>query len=305
MLPYFSFDRAADNELCAQAENFLIHTQAALKYYVHNSLDVFNSVYVLGDHVLSPLGPSLKQLKGSGEQKDTKGGNDQRNEPHFLEMYAAFAAIDFFKAEQPMGVNMIARKEEAIQTWYDVPFVSDRIQLLTKIDQLTRFAFAYYCVYYPTLMDIAGKGKRYRAPWYIDFFERDEKIDLSKLLRTELLNISEFCRNFLFWAACVQTTAKEVNIQLFNHNAFADKMSFNGRDSYVLKKANHFLVREFGNLLLPIKAEKPYALSELWERMSDASVDDVLSRGVGRFINALYRECKTGKFVRNNTAGKE
>ena len=300
MLPYFSFERKDDNEMRAQAENFLINTQAALKYYARpNYLDVFDSMYVLGDHVLSPLGPPLK----SG--KDPKGGKDQRNEPHFIEMYAALAAIDFFNAETPKGVMMTARKESRTHTWGDVPFIFDRREMLAKLDQLARFAFAYHCTYYPTLESIAKKRKGYRAPWYVEFFERSEKVELSRVLSAELLKMRDYCRGFLFWAASVQATAKEVDMQLFNHNTFAATKNVDGKQTYELKEPHEFLVQEFSDLLLPREAEKPYALSELWERMSDASVDDVQARGVGRFINALYTACKSEKFSHSQTIEKE
>ncbi|MFH0992057.1 MAG: tubulin-like doman-containing protein [bacterium] len=300
MLPYFSFDRTDDNEMRAQAENFLINTQAALKYYAGTDyLDAFNSLYVLGDHVLTPLGPSLT----SG--KDPKGGKDQRNEPHFLEIYAALAAIDFFKTEKPDNCMMIARKQTNVQSWYDIPFVNDRRYLLAKLDQLVRFAFAYDCTYYPTLQSIARNGRGYRSPWYINLFERSRDVQLSKVLDAELLKVRDYCQTFLLWAANVQASAKEVDMQLFNHNTFATSKKENGKQTIILKDPKTYFVQEFADLLLPCESEKANALDHLWERMSDSNVSDAQARASGRFINALYTQCKTEKFAQMYTVGKE
>lgn len=313
MLPYFSFERKDDSEMRAQAENFLINSQAALKYYARpNYLDAFDSLYVLGDHILSTLGPSLKERKKDSEDLiDSKGGNDQRNEPHFLEMYAGLAAINFFKSDHPKGIRMIARKDKSSHGWYDIPPILDSNQLLAKMDQLIRFAFAYDCTYYPTLENITKEGKPYRVPWYVNFFERTESVQLSTVLQKELLKIREYCHSFLYWAMSVQTSAKEVEMNLFNNNAFSERKESDHKQTWVLKKTDNFTVDEFAYLLLPMKAKKEmksrekYSLSNLWERVSDASVDDAEARGVGRFINALYTECKTERFSQTKTTGKE
>ena len=306
MLPYFSFEQKNDDEMRAQAENFLINTQAALKYYARPYyLDVFDSLYVLGDHVLSPLGPSLRKLRDSGDQIDPKGGKDQLNEPHFLELYAALAAIDFFKAVSAKGVNMIARKEKGVHAWYDVPPVFRRTELLDKLDQLTRFAFAYDCTYFPTLESIATRGRPFRDPWYLNLFEGDDFVELSESLKNELLKMRDYIRDFLAWEASLQSTAKEVEMQLFNINTFAIKTTIDAKETYVLRNPDGFLVEEFANLLLPKGTQNPFALSNLWERMSDAKIDDVQARGVGRFINVLYQQCKTERYFESPTFGKE
>lgn len=302
MLPYFSFDRIDDSEMRAHAENFLINTQAALKYYSQNDLnDVFDTLYVLGDHVLSPLGPP----RASG--KDPKGGKDQKNEPHFLELYAALGALDFFNNEKPRNGKclFIARKNVAEQNWEDFSFYHDRNILKAKLDQMVRFSFAYLTTYYPTLESIYRTGRSYRAPWYVDFFERAENIQLSTALEKELLKLHDYLQTFLLWSANIQASAKEVAMELFNYNAYAEIQKSDQKSTVVLKDRNNFMVREFANLLLPREEEKPNSLSDLWERMCDAVVNDVNARGVGRFIHALYTQCKTEKFQRLETISKE
>jgi len=302
MLPYFSFERKDDSEMRAQAENFLINTQAALKYYSRsNYMDAFDSLYVLGDHVLTPLGPSL------ATGKDPKGGKDQRNEPHFLELFAALAAIDVFNAQKPRNGKsvMIARKEVGRQSWEDVPFYQDRIVLKSKLDQLMRLSFAYLCTYYPALQSISRNGKSYRAPWFVNLFERTSDIQLSTALEKELQKVRDYFQTFLLWSANVQASAKEVDMQLFNHNTFADSRKEGQKSTFVLKDPHNFVVTEFADLLLPREAEKRNALSNLWEKMSDASVRDVQARGVGRFINALYTQCRTEKFSATPIVEKE
>lgn len=83
LLPYFTFLSKEDaNELYAKAKNFLTNSKAALKYYFQGKND-FDYMYFFGDSLPINVNFSI-------------GGNEQKNNSHIIELYAALAATDFF-----------------------------------------------------------------------------------------------------------------------------------------------------------------------------------------------------------------
>jgi hypothetical protein len=283
MLPYFSFERIEDTEMRAEAENFLLSTQAALKYYsMQDYLEVYDAIYLLGEHTLSPLGPSPKR------GRDPKGGKDQKNEPHFVEIYAGLAAIDFFE-NQRKNYFMIARQNEGRLTWDDL-HNTPKSELKAKLGQLARFAFSFLSTYYPMLMDIRTGGKSYRAPWYVDLVERGG-VDISKALDGELAALKSYCESFLMWLANVHVSAKDLRVELVDFGAFAQTSKVEGRDAVTLKEGFNFNLGGFGGLILPTEEKMPNALDDLWRRMSDRKDTDRNARDIGKLVGALYREC--------------
>lgn len=84
VLPYFQFQptgKVANQEVYASCDQFLLNTEAALRYY-RDQNQYFDKVYLLGNQNFS-------------EYKFSIGKNTQRNEPHFIELYAALAARHF------------------------------------------------------------------------------------------------------------------------------------------------------------------------------------------------------------------
>ncbi|MBI1923905.1 hypothetical protein HYR99_06605 [Candidatus Poribacteria bacterium] len=284
VLPYFSFTPDTnDNELKASSENFPMNTQAALKYYYQQAnTKIYKAVYLCGDESQSPVAFSI-------------GGNTQRNEPHFIELYAALAAIDFFQSKNPQGYPLLARHQANQLDWKDLPDSNGGNTVKQKIERLARFAFAYLSVYLPMLENIRANGKGYRAPWCVDFFERQNISIGDNATQTSLEDVKKYCESFLLWLANVQTSARDEKIHLVNHFAFAET-----RDGeIVLKPPQNFTLNNFSNLILPTEKENPNALNKLWERMCDAKGKarnaegkrDQEAQGVGTFIHALYDEC--------------
>ncbi|MEN3332420.1 MAG: hypothetical protein V7641_1785 [Blastocatellia bacterium] len=286
MLPYFSFTPVEDEKLRADSENFLLSTQAALKYYyqqddlrVRGDQRVYDGVYLIGEQNLSPM------------KESSVGGKTQRNEPHFVEIYAALACVDFYAKENVKEYQMIARQAEGTLRWNDLPYIQGPDMLSQKLNQLARFAFAYLCSYYPMLDHINKAKSGYRAPWYVNFFARP-KVDLAQKMREELLHMKEYCESFLRWFANIQSSAKEIKSELVNYSAFARKEKKGDKESIALLPPAEFKTSEFGNLTLLRPEEDPNGLNRLWERMSNAKVRDNDATDIGKFIQALYRECK-------------
>jgi hypothetical protein len=286
MLPYFSFDPVKAERLRVDAESFLLSTQTALNYYYRqDDLKVCNAVYLLGNEMLKPMRAS------------SIGGQQQENEPHLLEIYAALAATHFFGREDVSGYPHIARAEEGRTAWQDLPYDLGFKHLKGKIDQLARFAFSYLSTYYPMLASINDGGGGYRAPWYVDFFRRGKGVDLKAAMEQELKQLKTYCESFLLWLANVEQSqtgegGPATKGHLVNSNAFAETfLDENEKPAVRLKPPAQFDREAFTNLLLPETKKQKHALTELWERMSDAKVKDTKAEGVGLFVRALYDAC--------------
>ncbi|MBC8031146.1 MAG: hypothetical protein H7Z16_13610 [Pyrinomonadaceae bacterium] len=284
MLPYFSFDPVKKERMRVDADTFLLSTQTALNYYHHqDELKVCNAVYLLGNETLKPMRTS------------SIGGQEQENEPHLLEMYAALASIHFFANDNVQGYPHISRELKDKTGWADLPYDPGFLQLKAKVNQLARFAFAYLSSYYPMLESINNEGRDYRAPWYVNLFKR-RKVDLKIGMQKELKQLKTYCEGFLLWLANIEQSQTGDNVaaggHLVNFTAFAETIDDeNGRPIVQLKNPAEFSREAFGNLLLPVTKEYPGALSELWERMSDIRVKDPKAEGVGIFARALYDAC--------------
>lgn len=269
MLPYFSFLPEVDhNELRASSENFLMSTQAALRYYRQQAyLQVFDSIYLLGNETLSPV------------KTFSIGAKAQKNEPHFLEVFAGLAAVDFFKAVNPPGpLAMVARRQSGNLVWGDLPTGREDNPASNMLGHLTRFAFAFQGLFMPMLEDIRAKGAGYRAPWYIEFFSR-QGIDIEEAgVWAKLQHIRDYCDDVLSWLESIHTSAPGERVELINITAFP-----------AAPQKRAYVTREFGNLVLPEAQERKNAMARVWEKISNLKARDSAAEGVGRFVHALYQ----------------
>ena len=266
VLPYFTFTDTEDNknELKAKAEHFLMNTQAALEYYhLWNKDLVYNAIYLLGND---------SQIE---EANFSLGGKKQRNSQHFIELYAALAAIHFFGdnyTEDDGAQYFRLDRANNPYKWSDLP---DGANIQSKLYQLSNFSFAYLSIYKPMLDVIRKERKGYQAPWYIDFFERNKpkKISLNDVQTERSLNhVKDYCEDFLVWLANIQNSQKGKPL--------------NELDSYDLTKCSNLISSDTLKLL------NPAALNKIWERMCSANGKDE-GTDIGKFLSALYKICGT------------
>lgn len=277
LLPYFTFIPSYKREeMRAAAENFLMNTQMALHYY-HNRAKQQDIIYLMGESNPSPVRFSI-------------GSSEQKNEAHFIELYAALAAVDFFIRPNPQGFAMLAREQEDRIEWLDLPDGNSSSTIRPRLTRMARFAFSYLNVYFKALKNIREGSQAERAPWYVDYFERN-KNEMSKAeVDTKLEQIKEYCESFLLWLAQMQTSSKKPALELVNYNPFAEEvMTDEGGYARLLSQPRE---AEFGNLILPPAAPKPNELSNIWEKVCDLNVRDPKAIGVGKFFQALYRACE-------------
>ena len=279
VLPYFTFTDTGDNELKAKAEHFLMNTQAALKYYhLWNKKLIYDAIYLFGDE---------SQIKVD----NALGGENQENAPHFIELYAALAAIDFFGKEfapnQASQYFRIDRDSKQLQ-WTDLPDNNNGSEIRSKIEHLARFAFAYLSIYQPMLNNIRENGSGYRAPWYIDFFERN-RISLNDDTITLLEDVQNYCEDFLLWLANVQNSAGDQQVGLVKYDAYTEKSD---RNCLALRPVDSFDLKKLGNLISSNPAESLRPVNRLWENMCSAKGKSDGTGDIGRFLSALYRNCE-------------
>jgi hypothetical protein len=291
MLPYFSFDTVQTDEMKADSQDFLLNTQSALEYYYQQNqlrdeqLGTFDLTYLVGC-------PNQRQM-----QTSSLGGTTQENDSHFAELYAALSAVEFFTAKEfdaRRSYKLVARNNMDELQWTDLPF-DNQIVLREKLLHLVRFSFAYLSTYYPMLEEIAASGKGYRAPWYVDFFDRMD-VNVRDRLEKELKDLNEFCRSFLLWFANIEhsvtgiVTGKEHVIK-FSPFAYLRKNE-KGKEKLVLREensVNRFDLPGFEDLLLPGMNKKRAGLPHVWQGMCEG-VPKLNEQNAWAFINELYKQ---------------
>ena len=270
ILPYFTFIDDGDAELKAKAEHFLMNTQAALEYYQRSNKDlVYNAIYLIGDD-------SQVQLKNF-----SLGGKAQQNAQHFIELYAALAAIHFFgndgAADGGAQYFRLDRANNPLK-WEDLPDGDGGVKIQSKLRSLYRFSVAYLDVYKPMLDDIhGGKVSGNDAPWYIDFFERNQsnRISLNDAkIEASLNSVKNYCEDFLVWFANVQHSKD-------------DDGKFNPLDKFDLTGVVNRISSDI--TMQPLRGK---ALNRLWRNMCSAKGKKSDGADIGKFLSALYRNCE-------------
>ena len=272
ILPYFTFiDADGKDALKAKAEHFLMNTQAALEYYQRNSKNlVYNAIYLMGDDSQVEV------------EKFALGGKAQQNAQHFVELYAALAAIHFFGNDGPADDGTqyfrLDRSNNPLN-WADMPDGDGGAKIQSKLRQLYHFSVAYLDVYKPMLDDIGrGQVSGNDAPWYRDFFERNQpnRISLNDA-RTE--NRSIMLKTIVKISLCgllmfnTLKTIKENLILLI---------------SLILQQLLIYLI---GQCYETVRSK---GLNRLWRNMCSAKGKSD-GADIGKFLSALYRNCENMK----------
>lgn len=220
MLPYFQFSVPSEDdrgEIYARPEQFLLNTEAALRYY--QAQKIFDTIYLLGDQ--EPV--SVKKF--------SIGKNDQKNDPHFIELFAGLAARHFVLSEQTGEVVMLSRRDSQRITWDDIP---DRPQVKGAIVNAVRFAYLWLSNISPELNEGKNNIKEFQkfAPWFSQYFKPKGLFvrsgglpDLNDEDQQEhLKQINAWCVAFLQWLGSIhQTDGSRRSLQLFRSNLLMNR----------------------------------------------------------------------------------
>ncbi|HEY9828878.1 MAG TPA: hypothetical protein V6D19_25955 [Stenomitos sp.] len=220
MLPYFQFSVPSgqdSGDIYAKPEQFLLNTEAALRYYQIQG--IFKSIYLLGDQ--DPA--TVKNF--------SIGKNTQQNDPHFIELYAALAARHFFLNEDTAPVVLLSRRNAQQITWDDVP---DRAQVKVRLANTARFAFLWVANVEPELNQGKNNIGEFQklAPWFSKFFRPKGWFVGGKGLpdlnedsqQEEIRLIHDWSVSFLQWLGTLHFSGGEVrNVQLFRASLFLER----------------------------------------------------------------------------------
>lgn len=171
VLPYFGLRPNSDSEI--DSSTFISKTKAALTYYDRNMTEA-NVLYYLADSLIK-------------QYNNVEGGQEQRNNAHFIELAAALAIIDFMSIPdvqvqtmngQPMGTTY---KEYGLANDAQSIIFDDLSEQTRSIIRRPLTRFAFFAKY---VQEQAEKSKC--QPWAVDlhfddnFFHSDFYRDLKK-----------------------------------------------------------------------------------------------------------------------------
>lgn len=220
ILPYFQFPSAPNEEeqqMQAKVADFMLNTKSALDYYDKSGLlgDVFNNIYLVGDNDLTEM------------KEFSLGSNSQKNDAHFIEIYAALAAFDFFNKTDFSEVTtpMIARGDEDDSdtidkvTWDDIPNVCLDGNVKDKLAAYIRFLYAYKnCILINLAKCAASENEKRNVTWYKDLVEKAGKIDVyhDREIMDAFNALGDYADSFFDWWRQIILANDKRKIELLN-----------------------------------------------------------------------------------------
>jgi hypothetical protein len=236
MLPYFQFPSPPPNQkqkeqIHAKSDEFLFKTEAALHYYLGQAQESFDRVYLLGDQDLATVNDKFRI-----------GKDEQKNEAHFIELYAALAARHFWLDVPPAAhpqergkVVLISRRSQDRISWDDIPGSSSE-QVKQKLVDCTRLAFIWSANISPELNSAIELGIdkfQFGAPWFTEFFRGTglssmfdrKKPELGEQAQQDAIKrLDQWSETYLRWLAALHYSAEGTGgVGLFNASAFATR----------------------------------------------------------------------------------
>jgi hypothetical protein len=198
LLPYFSFTpNGGGEEVYARSDQFMLNTEAALRYYLTQAQQMFDTVYLLGSQALSQVDFSI-------------GKQSQRNKPHFLEVYAGLAARHFIAQKPEKGsVVLVSRQAKNLISWRDFP---EPNRVKDDLGTAARFAYVWLSYIVPELTKAKAKVDLAGLSWYKRYYKLQqgwvrvsssasgELPALDEVAQQQAIDgISEWCRDYLRW----------------------------------------------------------------------------------------------------------
>lgn len=170
LLPYFDFEKPPEEEkVFAEKRFFSLNTQAALKFLYQQSRNekIFKDIYIIGN-------------SASTNYSSKTGGEEQKNDAHFVELYAALAIKDIIKRRQDdlstssndgTKVHYICRRNQDHLIWEDFP---DGSGLKKDLGGAVRVAYMWVHNFSLELQAASRLGPKQfaiGAPWFPRFFD--------------------------------------------------------------------------------------------------------------------------------------
>ncbi len=279
MLPYFGFSAPPGEDpdgVYARSEQFLLNTEAALRYYVTQAQEAFDTVYLLGNENLSRVQFSI-------------GKNSQRNEPHFLETYAGLAARHFWLHTSQVKNKVVLLNRDSIGklSWNDIP---EQTEVKPALVNGARFAYTWLAEIKPELTEFMNRrdNRAVLAPWLLKFFPKSNKrgndaVQLSDTQQQDAIKvITSWCQDYLRWLYDLHQCEGE-QIQLFVSDAFQNP------EGKLKQEQLAELVSEYN---LDSRSKSRDTIQNLKRTLQSYRVDGTTNVGVVGLARTLYTLCK-------------
>jgi Tubulin like len=232
LLPYFSFTvpPGANTEgLFASADQFLLNTEAALRYYVTQARDLFDTVYLLGNEDNTNVNFSV-------------GNRNQQNRPHFIELYAALAARDFLFQDRNDALMLMARENSGKLVWNDLP---ESMTIKRFVVNAARCAYMWLSDIEKELNAQTSMGyQRKMVPWMNPFYDLQESSSMkfdAPQQQSMIKMVTDWSSDYLRWLhdlhQCETDQVQLLNTKLFGSSEQLDKLIVGDiRDSKVRQR---------------------------------------------------------------------
>jgi Tubulin like len=214
LLPYFSFTvppGAETNGLYAASDQFLLNTESALRYYVTQASELFDTVYLLGN-------------ENTSEVEFSVGNTTQKNRPHFVELYAALAARDFLIEDRDDALMSITRDKVGEIKWSDLP---DDFTVKKLMTNAARLAYLWTTDIEKIAQYTRANGLGVAArpePWLTQYYDlvadSTDKFDLPQQQKA-IETLGNWSRSYMQWLQELHVD-KIDRLQLFNTQIFGD-----------------------------------------------------------------------------------
>jgi hypothetical protein len=286
VLPYFGFTPTLgenSDTVYARSEQFLLNTEAALRYYGSQAQETFDTVYLLGNQNLSPV------------KVFSVGKNTQRNDPHFIEFYAALAARQFLLNTTPEQKKVVLMNRENFKnlTWKDIP---DQKLVNAELVNATRFAYVWLSNIAPALSMAKSIGVKnfQKSPegfWFVKFFpdrtvfgnNQKQEIDFNDSEQQNAIEIiTSWCQDYLRWLSLIHQCVGET-IQLFNATHFSN--------SKLNPQNLSDLIAGLGDSRDQTQKSKD-TVQELKKRFNPEAISTLPKQGIFGLAKALYIVCR-------------
>ena len=254
ILPYFGFAVSGKNvpqdAVYARAPEFALNTAAAMQYYRSQMQNICDVFYCLGD-------------QNRVDVEFHVGGEEQQNQAHIVEFYAALAVRDFLYRAKPASSEKIVFAERRFDTqigWADIPcepptlnyppvdYFDESSEPVVRhaLRSAVRFAFMWYNVIVEDL-DRYCEGKqssgwkRVAEVWLGNFFNlRNKNSDLPQIENplvetSEAAIITTWCELFSIWLNELHDVGSSEEIKLLymdrvtSRDAVANPNAYFGR----------------------------------------------------------------------------
>lgn len=218
MLPYFNFvspsgeDALPDDEILASSDQFLLNIEGSLKYYSEKFEGIFDITYL------------VKSFPLEKTDKFVTANKQQRNSPHFLEVYAAMACIEFQRsdiARKDAGkVLIVTIEQKGCIAQSDFPW---GMEFRQSVLNTARFSFVWLFFVAPSLQEaMQNEVSINLLSWLFNFYKKpseissvfsskeDNKPDLGlSEEHQKIKTISSFCNSFWEWLYSVHSSERE------------------------------------------------------------------------------------------------